>query len=93
MIGFKVYWSTYEKLVATVILKEGKPILEYACNDGVKKDFERVITKGLSQFVGEPGKRSPRHTPPEHPLFLQRYSDYLSTIYNFAITEIDEEKK
>jgi len=89
MIGFKVYWSTYEKLVATVIINEGKPFLEYACNEGVMQDFERIITYGLNQWIGEPGDRRPRMTKPDHPLFLQRFADYLSVIYGFAISEIE----
>jgi len=70
-------------IVLTIVRNDDDSVcLTNVSSPGAAKDIEKYINRGLSQWVGKPGSRTPRKTLPDNPLFIPRLREHIET-YGF----------
>lgn len=56
---------------------DGVVTLQGAASEAVRRDLQRWLDNGFTEFLGPVGNRQPRSTLPNDPDLLNRIADYL----------------
>jgi hypothetical protein len=56
---------------------DGTVLLEWATSEPVRRDLQRWLDNGFTEFLGPRGSRTPRSTGPKDPDILERIAAHL----------------